>query len=284
MKSASAPLLELLNSGRQFWIADLYTLTLASGAAHRFTSADRDLVHDGAQFFAGSLKFVRERVRVVTGLEVDELRVVVHSDGETLLGADRFLPFARAGGLDGATLALERAFMAEFGDVSAGAVPLFFGRVADVTLRRTSVELMVKSPLELLNVKLPRNVYQPTCLHTVYDAGCGLDRSAFAVAATVAPGSTFSIVNTALVEPAGWFDLGLVRFESGPAAGHTRTVKSYASGMLTLATPLLSTPAVGDRVTVWPGCDRLQATCQNKFDNLANFRGFPYIPEPETAR
>ena len=38
----------------------------------------------------------------------------------------------------------------------------------------TEVQLTINSDLELLNVQMPRNIYQDQCLHTVYDAGCGL--------------------------------------------------------------------------------------------------------------
>jgi hypothetical protein len=36
--------------------------------------------------------------------------------------------------------------------------------------------------------------------------------------------------------------------------------------------------------TAYPGCDKTQTTCaSNKFSNLVNFEGFPYVPAPETA-
>jgi hypothetical protein len=43
---------------------------------------------------------------------------------------------------------------------------------------------------------------------------------------------------------------------------------------------LATTPKilVGDNVTLTAGCDRTRATCVAKFNNLANFMGFPYIP------
>jgi uncharacterized phage protein (TIGR02218 family) len=41
--------------------------------------------------------------------------------------------------------------------------------------------------------------------------------------------------------------------------------------------------AAGDSFSIYPGCDKQQSTCQNKFANLINFRRFPYIPENSTA-
>ena len=56
-----------------------------------------------------------------------------------------------------------------------------------------------------------------------------------------------------------------------------------AGASLTLGYPLQSTPAPGDTFTVYYGCDHTPGTCQSKFNNLANFRGFPYIPPPQMA-
>ena len=47
--------------------------------------------------------------------------------------------------------------------------------------------------------------------------------------------------------------------------------------------PLPAAVANGDTFQVWPGCDKVQATCSGKFANLARFRGQPYIPMAETA-
>ena len=35
---------------------------------------------------------------------------------------------------------------------------------------------------------------------------------------------------------------------------------------------------VGDAFTITAGCDKHFKTCKAKFDNSANFRGFPHVP------
>lgn len=47
--------------------------------------------------------------------------------------------------------------------------------------------------------------------------------------------------------------------------------------------PLQSAPASGDAFTVYQGCDHTPGTCRSKFNNLPNFRGFPYVPPPQMA-
>ena len=76
--------------------------------------------------------------------------------------------------------------MATPGDTSAGTVSIFSGRVADVQASRTEAILSVASDLTLLNVMMPRNVYQPARLHALFDedmlalgnaaSGCKLDK------------------------------------------------------------------------------------------------------------
>jgi uncharacterized phage protein (TIGR02218 family) len=42
--------------------------------------------------------------------------------------------------------------------------------------------------------------------------------------------------------------------------------------------PSFHTIAPGDAFSLTPGCDKSFATCQAKFGNGVNFRGFPHIP------
>jgi uncharacterized phage protein (TIGR02218 family) len=51
-----------------------------------------------------------------------------------------------------------------------------------------------------------------------------------------------------------------------------------ATGMLSLFLPALYPIQAGDTCTIRPGCDKSFGTCQAKFDNVANFRGFPHVP------
>ena len=37
-------------------------------------------------------------------------------------------------------------------------------------------------------------------------------------------------------------------------------------------------PAVGDSFVIRAGCDKQLATCKAKFGNVANYRGFPFMP------
>jgi len=279
MKTASANLISLLASRNQYAMADLFTFTLADASTLKFTSAQTDL---GA-FLALGPRLTRGPTRSVIGVEVDTLSVTMATSVETLIGNVPLAQYARQGGFDGAHLQLDRYFAADWATPGAGNLAMFAGRVADVELTASEVQLSITSDLELLNVMMPRNLYQSTCIHTVYDAGCGLVAANFTVSGTIAANSTTTALYCNLAQADAYFGLGSLQFTSGPNIGVRRAVKRYLTGLITVVPPLPSTPVAGNTFTIKPGCDKLKATCQTKFNNLANNRSFPYIPVPESA-
>ncbi|OQS41122.1 DUF2163 domain-containing protein [Chromobacterium haemolyticum] len=283
MRNASPALQALLNSGRAFFMADLYTFTLVGGAIVRYTSADVDLAVNGQSFSSKGPLFKRGRTRLTLGLEVDTLDLTLYADSTHTINGVPWLHAARVGALDAAAVRLERVFATDWTDTSAGSILLFEGRIADVKPSRTELRLTVKSELELLDTQMPRNLYQPGCLHTLHQGGCGISKEAFAINSTVNGGSTVNRINCSLTQAAGYFSLGTIRFNSGPNAGVIRSVKDYSPGVVTLSAPLVMQCNPGDSFTIYPGCDKTKATCQAKFNNVINFRGHPYVPAPETV-
>jgi hypothetical protein len=99
-------------------------------------------------------------------------------------------------------------------------------------------------------------------------------------------GTGYSSAPTATVvdESGQTFNQGTLMFQGGQNAGVLVQIKSATNTALTLANPLLFVPVAGDVFTILPGCDHTtgQGGC-GKFNNLLNFRGFPFVPPPETA-
>lgn len=282
MKAGNATINALLNSDRQLFMADLYTITTVAGVIYRYTGADTNLTV-GGNLFLSSLKLKRGRLRTSVGLEVDTLDLTVYPALSDLIGGTPFLTALRTGALDGATLLLERAYMSVWGDTTPGTFIKFIGRISESQFGRTEAKIKIKSDLELLNIQMPHNLYQTGCIHTLYDSGCGLLKSSYAAASTVLTGSTASMLLCGLTQALAYFDQGTITGTGGANSGVTRTVKSYTPGVLNLSYPLPVAPGVGDAFTAYPGCDKTQATCTSKFNNIVNFRGFPYVPIPETA-
>jgi uncharacterized phage protein (TIGR02218 family) len=290
MKPASTALQNLLAS-RQFYAADLYTFALVGGGMLRLCAGDRDLTASGNRFSAQGPRIDRKdnkaKCHWKIGVEVDTLVFDVLPQPGDLVNGQPFLAACVQGVFDGAELTLERAFMSVYGDTSVGTVLLFAGRVAEIDLGRAVATFTINSHLELLNQKLPRNLWQPGCVNSLGDASCGVDLAAYAVAGSAEAGSTAHLVNAALAQPSGYFDQGKLGFTSGANAGMSRSVKSWVSGtpgVIALLAPFPQSPAAGDAFAIYPGCDKtLGVNGCAKFANTARFRGFPYVPIPETA-
>jgi len=225
----------------------------------------------------------RGTIRNVIGVEVDEISVSLLCNSDTLVGNMPLAQFARQGGFDGARLVVTRSFSASHASSACGTLHLFSGRVGPLTISGSEVAMTIKSDLELLDIMMPRNTYQASCMHTLYDSGCNLSAATFTVTGNTTGGSTTSVVNSNLAQADGYFSLGVMQFTSGQNNQVARSVKVYANGSLTPVQPLPFAPAAGDHFTVRPGCDKQQATCNVKFSNLLNFRGFPFIPTPEAS-
>jgi len=280
MKTASVDLVNLINGSKEFYIADLLTFTTATGT-YRWTNADYPITWDGNTYSV--FPFERGNTRTVIGTEVDTLDINLMVNEDSLISGIPVSHYASNGGFDGATVTLRRAFLASWGVPPTGTILMFSGRVSDVSPNRSEVELTAKSDMELLNIRMPRNLYQASCMNTLFDSGCGLNKASFAVNSACLVGSTKNQVLSALAQAAGYFDLGTITFTSGLNAGVSRNVKSYTGGTFRLSLALPYTPTTGDTFTAYAGCDRSKATCQNKFSNVVNFRGMPYIPVPETG-
>jgi uncharacterized phage protein (TIGR02218 family) len=290
MKPAS-PALQSLLASRQFYAADLYTFTLVGGGVLRYTTGDRDITANGQVFSSNGPRIDRKdnraKCRWKRGVDVDTLTVDILPRPTDRVNGQGFLAACVQGAFDGAELQLERAFMSSYGDTSVGTVILFTGRVAEIDLGRAVASFSVHSHLELLNVQLPRNLWQPGCVNSLGDASCGVNLAAFAVGGAATAGSTAHLINASLAQGSGYFDQGKITFTSGANAGLSRSVKSWsvgAPGVIALLAPFPNAPQAGDGFSIYPGCDKtLGPNGCAKFANTARFRGFPFIPTSETA-
>lgn len=83
---------------------------------------------------------------------------------------------------------------------------------------------------------------------------------------------------TPLSDDTGYFGYGLFTPTSGLCSGIPREVKSYVPGQWTLALPMPYALAAGDTYTMVVGCSKTFSICGSRFNNQANFRGFPFVP------
>jgi uncharacterized phage protein (TIGR02218 family) len=283
-------MIALLATGGPFLMADLYTLTLKGGTVYRWTSADTPLTVGAntwtcpADTGAGCPLIHRGSIRNARGLEVQTTDLTLYCANQPSIGGVSVQRFSLNGGFDGATVRVERAMMATWGDTSAGTVMLFEGSVAGVDPSSTQVILHLKSELEKLQIQMPRITYQPYCNNWIGDAACGVALASWTDACTATGTPTTTALTGTPAHADGYYSNGVIAFTTGANAGARRAVASYLSGVLVPSIPFPSAPAPGDQFTVFPGCDRTTGAggC-TRFSNLNRYRGTPFVPVPETS-
>lgn len=282
-ESSPGALATLLNTRTDVVVFDLYTLTLPGGTVLRYSGTDVAVTVNAVTWALGPT-FSRGRTKQSIGIQVDTLDVTLFADASQLVAGTPILQYIARGGLDNARLQVDRAYKAGDDVAVVGTLLWFVGRIAEQYPDRTQARLVVKSDTELLDVMVPREVYQPGCTNTLYDSACGKSRTAFTVsdAAASASTETRTTFGHALAQTAGYFDLGVVKFTSGANTGVSRTVKKHGAGLMTVLSPFPFDIAAGDAFDIYPGCDKTLATCEAKFSNRLRFRGHPFIPTPET--
>ncbi len=280
MKTASNELIYALQNYADLKFAELYTIILLNGNSYRYTSLDVNI----GPFISGDVLIDRGAIKQARGVEPSELSLALTPVGNANISGVGWLAAIRNGVLDGATIRLDRTFYRWWDqDQLIGTITLFKGFVSEIDpIGRISASLYVKSLTELLSVQWPRMTYQSQCVWRLYDIGCTANRTTFTVSGNISANGNTTFFSTDLGQANNYFDLGVIRFTSGNNLDVARTIKTFYAGNIAIAFPLQYAPVANDTFQIYPGCDRQQSTCANKFNNANNFRGFPFIPAPES--
>jgi len=285
MKTISAAFLTMIQTSENLVGADLFTFTLADGTVMRWTSADQSITYAANVYSTGGTEPGVERglIKCAVGLGSDNLDITLLFSPATRINNLTPGAFVSAGGFDNAKIEVSTGYAPDWSNpVVNGVVNKFTGIVSETRSMAGSVKLTCNSMLRFINTSFPRNYYLPACQHALFDSGCTLLAANFSAALTVSGTTTTTSFGSGATEADGYFNQGYVIWTSGANQGIRTYVKSFIAASFVLAYPLPFAPAVGDTFTAYAGCDKTQATCQAKFANLPHFRGFPFVPIPET--
>ena len=120
---------------------------------------------------------------------------------------------------------------------------------------------------------MPRQTFQAMCNAALYDGRCMVDRNSHDHTGAILGIAGGSItVNGADTRPDGYFAGGEI------VVGIRRLWVVTHTGNILEIFGQLPTDLVGESATVYAGCTHDATTCANKFNNLVNYRGFPYVP------
>lgn len=132
-------------------------------------------------------------------------------------------------------------------------------------------------------------IYAHRCDADFGDARCGRNVDLFKASGTVAAAPDLSRMRVDGLDAYanGYFRYGVLTFTSGVNHGLSADIEGHVRdgdvATLIFWLPLPARPAAGDTFDIVAGCDKSFATCKAKFDNGANFRGFPHMPGQDFA-
>jgi uncharacterized phage protein (TIGR02218 family) len=269
MKTVSAALAQHL-AGEVTTLATCWKITRRDGVALGFTDHVRDLDVDGVTYKAAS-GYTRTAIRGTADLAVDNLDVESVFSDDGISEED-----LRAGRYDFAEV---RMFLVNYQDLGQGILKLRRGWLGEVTIRDGMYVAELRGMTQRLQMTVG-DVYAPDCSADLGDARCSIDLTALEESGAIDAVTSATVFETTLAQATGWYDGGELTWTGGANAGQTVAVRSWdaASGTLALFLPALYPMQAGDAFTIRPGCDKSFATCQAKFDNAVNFRGFPHVP------
>lgn len=133
-------------------------------------------------------------------------------------------------------------------------------------------------------------VYSASCSADLFDAQCTLsvgdfsqdgsvtsasDRQTFVPAAGLVMKGSGTPTDPA---PVTWFANGVLTWTSGANNGFAMEVASWDGTTIQLFENMPFDIQASDTFTIEPGCDKSVGTCNSKYDNVVNHRGFPWIP------
>ena len=252
-----------------------WRVTLTTGEKMGFTDHDVPVTFDGTTFEADS-GFTATEIESSLGLAVDNL------EASGALSSPRISETRiAAGDFDDAMVEVWRV---NWEDVTQRLL-LKAGYLGEITRGQYYFTAELRGISNLLNQQKGR-LYQRGCDAALGDARCGVNLSsaAYSAVATVVNVDAMRVIRvTGLASFArGFFSGGTAQFTTGANAGRRWQIKfsRVRTGVqeIELWQPLSLAAAAGDLLTVKAGCDKQLATCKAKFNNVANFRGFPHIP------
>ncbi|HEU4589382.1 MAG TPA: DUF2163 domain-containing protein [Steroidobacteraceae bacterium] len=189
-------------------------------------------------------------------------------------------------------------FLVNWTDPTDSGIVLGSGTVGNI---RSFAQGLATSELRGLSQQLQKNILEQTslsCRAELGDTRCGVNLAGYTVTGIVDAVTSRRVFDALLdlgspAVPPGYFVAGVLTFTSGDNAGYSRRVKidsagsPSALGHFELYENFPLDIEEGDTFTVSAGCNKQHSVdadggvagdCYNKFDNLLNFRGEPFIP------
>jgi uncharacterized phage protein (TIGR02218 family) len=267
-----ASLITTVFGKRPIW---LYELNV-NGSTYYLTSAAEDYVDEDARTWV-STAISHTRFRVTSAIGRAETQLVMPQSNPI---AQEFVDDT---GYEDNYVKIYH----EFQDQTPKArVQKFVGRVIAGRPVFTRITLLAENRMTEMRRKGLAAVIQRPCRHALYHTkdgyGCGLNIANWQVSGSLTAlgtGNTVATVSAASSFATGYFSGGVLTWN-----GKRQMIVRHTGSSLRLLAPVFGLAEAlaasnPQSVQIAPGCNLTRNTCSSRFNNLANFGGFPWIDE-----
>ena len=278
MRTIGGSLQSALSTGTTT-LARLFTITRTSGEVLRFTDFDGDITFSGNTYISNSsISIANISTAIQGGVTSTNAKVIL--DGS---GGIASVDFIR-GRYDGATF---KVSWVDWSNPALGEIVILVGQISIIEASNKGTgSFEVRGILNRGDMRIGQ-FYTPECTADLGDARCTVDLAPTLMTGTVFSVSTRTKISVDLSgDPAdGYFSFGVLTWTGGSNLNQSIEVlaQAYLSGhdQLVLALEMPEDIEAGDTFDIVAGCDKTRSTCQTKFANIANYRGYPFVPGPD---
>ncbi|MEN9782526.1 MAG: hypothetical protein RL208_679 [Pseudomonadota bacterium] len=141
----------------------------------------------------------------------------------------------------------------------------------------TFIDINITSILNKLSIQTG-NLFSPMCRANLGDDKCKVNLNNFqklGKVETVFNNSTFS--GNHIQQEFDYFKMGYIKFTTGENIGLSFQVKNEINSTIFLLKGVRFALKQGDEYIIYPGCNKSSKMCKERFKNLINFQGEPFI-------
>lgn len=166
---------------------------------------------------------------------------------------------------------------------TTASIVVWMGRVLGAEWRGAIAEMACEPVSSAMTRPGLRRLYSRSCPHDLYGANCKANRNLFMATVTLtgvtvtASGTQIHSDELSYWASSPWFAGGYVEYTRPDGITERRQALSNADDYIVISAGIDGL-AAGVEVRAYFGCDHTMGTCRIRFDNLANYGGFPFIP------
>ena len=155
--------------------------------------------------------------------------------------------------------------------------PYWDGYITSISLEGRWAQLLCPGLLgSALATQIPTVGYHQMCAHALYDRRCTVNKNAHMFSTKV---GTFNALNSINVSSVNgnvdqWYRAGMIQ---RVVDGEYRFIEDQVGTKITFDAPFPELNSLDD-IILYDGCNHSIYDCRDKYNNVINFGGTPYIP------